>query len=289
MNLKVLVIGTGFLGSHLVKQLKNNKIIVMNTNYQNLDEYSIFLDITNISSIEKLINKFKPNIIINCAAITNVDYLELNPKVGFSINSYGPKNLALICEKNKIKLIHISTDSIFDGREQFYSEEDFPNPINIYSKSKLLGEKLIIENLSNHIIIRTNFFGYHKNNNFLFNFILKNLYEKKEFNGFNDVFFNPLEISNLNDLIIELCNLDFNGIINLASDEVISKYEFGLKIANIFNLDPQLVIKDSIKNFESTAKRPMNTSLSNNKSKKFLKTKTCSLDYSLKKIKKQFF
>ena len=149
--------------------------------------------------------------------------------------------------------------------------------------------KLIIENLSNHIIIRTNFFGYHENNNFLFNFILKNLYEKKEFNGFNDVFFNPLEISNLNDLIIELCNLDFNGIINLASDEVISKYEFGLKIANIFNLDPQLVIKDSIKNFESTAKRPMNTSLSNNKSKKILKTKTCSLDYSLKKIKKQFF
>ena len=152
-----------------------------------------------------------------------------------------------------------------------------------------LGEDFVKNILDDYIIIRTNFYGFHSEENFLFNWVLKNLKNKQPIIGFSDVMFNPLEIRNLINMIYELMNKDFMGIIHLASNEVISKYEFGLKIANIFNLDPQLVIKDSIKNFESTAKRPMNTSLSNNKSKKILKTKTCSLDYSLKKIKKQFF
>lgn len=284
MNKKILVVGTGFLGEKLVKQLKENNFQVLGTSFKKLKNNNIFLDISNLNSIQEVVEKFKPKIIINCAANTNVDLIESDPDAGYLINSFGPKNLAIICHKNKIKLIHISTDSIFDGKEEFYLEEDIPNPINVYSKSKLLGEKLIVENLSDYIIIRTNFFGFHEDGFFLLNSVLKNLHEKKEFNGFDDVFFNPMEISNLNEAIIELCHQDFIGIINLTSDKIISKYQFALNVARIFNLDSQLIKKGSIKDFQFIAKRPINTSLSNLKAKQILKTKIMSIEDSLKKI-----
>jgi len=284
MNKKILVIGTGFLGEKLVKQLKENNFEVLGTSFKKLKNNNIFLDISNLNSIQEAVEKFKPKIIINCAANTDVDLIESDPDTGYLINSFGPKNLAITCHKNKIKLIHISTDSIFDGKQELYLEEDIPNPINVYSKSKLLGEKLIIENLSDYIIIRTNFFGFHKDGNFLLNSILKNLHEKKEFNGFDDVFFNPMEILNLNEAIIELCNQDFTGIINLTSDKIISKYQFALNVARIFNLDSQLIKKGSIKDSQFIAKRPINTSLLNLKAKQILKTKIMSIEDSLKKI-----
>lgn len=282
---KILVVGTGFLGTKLVNQLKKNGYQVISTGFQNLKNDDIFLDIRKLDSIFEILETYKPEIVINCAANTNLDLIESNPDSGYSINSHGPENLAKACQKNKIKLINISTDSLFDGSADLYTERDIPNPINIYSNSKLLGEKLIIENLSNYIIIRTNFFGFNKEGKSLLNSILKTLIAKKEFNGFGDVFFNPVEISNLNKIIIELCNSDFIGTINIASDKIISKYEFAKYVAEIFNLNSQLVKNTSIENFNFRAKRPKNTSLSNFKAKKILKTKIMSIQDSLKKVK----
>ena len=286
MGNKILVVGTGFLGENLIEQYKEKNTCVIGTNYQNLKNDNIFLDITNLDLTKKTIEKLKPDVVINCAANTNLDYIESNSDVGFLINSHGPKNLAKVCHKNKIKLIHISTDSVFDGKKDMsYTEEDIPNPINIYSKSKLMGEKLIMENSSNHIIIRTNFFGFNKNGKFLLNSILKILSKKEKFVGFDDVFFNPLEITNLNEMIIELSNSNFTGIINLASNKVISKYEFAIDVAKIFDLNYELIRSGSIDDFEFIAKRPKNTSLSNIKAKRILKTKIISVQDSLRKIK----
>ena len=289
MENKILVVGTGFLGENLIEQYKEKNTCVIGTNYQNLKNDNIFLDITNLYLTKKTIEKLKPDVVINCAANTNLDYIESNSDAGFLINSNGPKNLAEVCHKNKIKLIHISTDSVFDGKKDMqYTEEDIPNPINIYSKSKLMGEKLIMENLSNHIIIRTNFFGFNIDGKFLLNSILKTLSKKEKFVGFDDVFFNPLEITNLNEMIIELSNSNFTGIINLASDKVISKYQFAMDVAKIFDLNSKLIIKGSIDDFEFIAKRPKNTSLSNRKAKRILKTKIISIQDSLNKIKENY-
>ena len=106
--------------------------------------------------------------------------------------------------------------------------------------------------------------------------------------GFDDVFFNPLEITNLSEMIIELSNSNFTGIINLASDKVISKYQFAMDVAKIFDLNSKLIIKGSIDDFEFIAKRPKNTSLSNRKAKRILKTKIISIQDSLNKIKENY-
>ena len=285
--MKVLVIGTGFLGKCIVEQFKIKNFDVFNTNFQNLKKKQIFLDITKIGTVEKVVKKIEPQLIINCAGSTSVDFLESHPDLGFSINSYGPENLASICNKNKIRLIHISTDSVFDGKNGSYSEEDIPNPINVYSKSKLLGEELVSKNLHNHVNVRTNFFGYNIEGKFLLNTILRTLSENKHFTGFHDVFFNPLEISNLSKMIVELSQKEVTGTINLSSDQIISKYEFALEVAKTFDLNLDLIYKSSVEDFKFIAKRPKNTSLLNSKAKKIMSTKIFSVKESLNRIKKE--
>jgi dTDP-4-dehydrorhamnose reductase len=274
MSKKILVIGKGFLGSNIFSMLNGAKIDVLGTHYQ---KSTPILDIMDPCSIEKITNAFKPDIIINCAALTNLEQIESNSKKAYLVNAYGVKNIADVCKRNKIKMIHISTDSVFDGTQGMYSESDIPNPVNEYAKSKKLGEDFVKNILDDYIIIRTNFYGFNSEENFLFNWVLKNLKNKQPIIGFSDVMFNPLEIRNLINMIYELMNKDFMGIIHLASNEVISKYEFIIEVAKILNLDSELIVKGNIKNSNLIAKRPLNTSLSNQQAKKILKTQPLSL------------
>ena len=134
----LLIIGNGFLGNNLQKNAINQGLNSHLTDYRKSG-----IDIRNISNIEGIINQEKPRIIINCAAISNIDLIENNSDNAFEVNAVGAKNLAIICEKLNLKLVHISTDSVFDGRGKMYTENDLPNPINEYSKSKKMGEDLI--------------------------------------------------------------------------------------------------------------------------------------------------
>ncbi len=282
----ILIIGHGFLGKAI---LGNAKKIGMSCTCASLNPKNreiLKIDITNSDSINEIIMVVKPKCIINCAANVNLDFLEKNPKIAFSVNSHGPQKLAQISKNNKIKFIHISTDGVFAGEKENYEEGSLPNPINIYAKSKALGEKLVMDEYPESIIVRTNFFGFDIDRKFLFNWVLNQLEKKLLITGFNDVIFTPLEIQNLSKMIIELTTINFNGIIHLASDEKISKYEFATKIAEIFNLDKKLIVKGSIEDMKMIAKRPKNTSLLNKKSKLILKTKVCSIKSSLIRIKR---
>ena len=158
-----------------------------------------------------------------------------------------------------------------------YSEEDQACPINEYAKSKKIGEDLVSKANDRFVIVRTNFYGYNDNDKFLFNWVLKNLQNRINFTGFTDVIFNPLEIKNLATMIIELLHLDFVGTLHLSSDEILSKYQFATTIANTLGFDRELVRKGSIKDAGFVSERPLNTSLSNLKAKKLLKTKPLSL------------
>lgn len=281
---KTVIIGCGFLGSKIFTILKNNEKKVIGTNFQKKSDEFKNLDITNFDLVNSFLNKEKPDLVINCAANTNIDYLEKNEKYANLINGVGVENIAKTCKKISSKLIHISTDSVFDGTKGSYKEEDSTNPINVYGKSKLLGEKLLQENLDNFIIIRTNLFGYNHQQRFLLNWILKNLKEQKEFTGFEDIIFNPLEISFLSDLIVKLGNIEYSGIVHLGSDEIISKYDFGCEVADILGFDKKVIKKGSIEHSNLIAKRPKNTSISNLKAKKILKINFPSLKEQILKI-----
>lgn len=271
MTEKILIIGLGFLGNTIFQ--KSTK-----SNMKSFGTHKSDLDISNMELIEKKINEVKPDYIINCAALTNLDQIESDPTNAYVVNAHGAKNLAIVSLKKKIKLIHISTDSVFDGKRGSYKEEDMPNPVNEYAKSKKMGEELVKEISDKHVIVRTNFYGNNSDGKFLFNWVVKNLQQKNPITGFHDVIFSPLEIENLSEMIIELCRNDFFGTIHLSSDNPMSKYEFATTIARKLNYNTSLVRKGSIKEAKFIAQRPLNTSLSNLLAKKILKTQPLSLE-----------
>lgn len=284
---KALVIGSGFLGSHIIKEFQVAGIQTVGTKNKTVKDHDFFIvDVRNISSISDCVLKVKPDLIINCAANVQIDFLEKNPELAYAINSHGAANIAKICQKYKIRMVHISTDGIFDGYKGMYSEEDIPNPINIYAKSKALAEKLVKESVDDCVIVRTNFYGFNQSGKFLFNWVLDTLRQNKQLVGFYDVIFTPLEISNLSRMIFEIAMKNYSGIIHLASNEPISKYQFAINVAESFELNKDLIKRDSVDNHVGyVARRSKNTSLINKKAREILNTPIISLNEWLIKIK----
>jgi len=292
---KFVIFGLGFLGSYVFSEIKSNNFVGLGTNFEHsTNNESMKIDIRKIDFVQKLLENEKPEIVINCVALGKIDFLEKNPEMAYSVNSSGAQNIAVICKKNNIRMIHISTDSVFDGTKNFYTEDESTNPLNVYAKSKILAEQHILNSCNNSVIIRTNFYGYDPNGNWFLNWIIDSLKQGKQLTGYQDIHFNPLEISNLSKLIVELSLTDFTGIIHLSSDQALSKYNFIKKVIEIFDFNPNLLKKgfyttDPRVINRTVAPRPKNTVLSNKLLKTFLKTPLISLDDSLKNIKTTFY
>ena len=214
-----------------------------------------------------------------------IDFIEKNSNDAIQINSIAPEIIAKNCKRNGSRLIHISTDSVFDGNRGMYTEEDTPNPRNIYAKTKLDGEKRISENCNDFAIIRTNFYGISNSGKYLFNNILEKLNTQKNIVGFSDVYFSPLSVENLSQQILDVAESDYNGVIHLGTDTKLSKYEFCSLMAQELGYGEDYVKPDSIDNYSFVAERPKNTSLDNNLSKSIVKHKSINFADWLK-IKK---
>ena len=226
------------------------------------EENSFICDISDNQILNDVLLKVQPNIIINCAAIVNVDQCEEDKEFAFRVNSKVNEVLAL-CNTNKAKLVYISTDSIFNGEKGNYSETDDVEPLNYYAETKLKGEQLILKNNKEALIIRTNIYGFHSEGaqSSLCEWAISNLNENISINGFEDVYFNPLYTKQLAQIVYELIQIDCKGIINVASNNYLSKYEFLIYLCDVFGFDRKLIKKDKIDNFVFKAKRPKNTTL----------------------------
>ena len=170
------------------------------------------------------------------------------------------------CLKNSVlKLVHISTDAVFDGIHGNYSETDLPNPLGVYAKTKLTGEDLVKDN-NLDAIIAVNFYGCsvtgHRS---LSEFFLNNLLRKKPMMGFTDVYFCPLLVNDLVDILLDMVTADLKGIFHTLSSESLTKYDFGSRIANRFNLDQNLIKPVSVMESELKATRSLNLNLQTQK------------------------
>jgi dTDP-4-dehydrorhamnose reductase len=197
------------------------------------------LDISDYSKLNKKIIGFRPDLIINCAAFTKVDLAETMPDTANLINSISVKNLAKICLRESIKLIHISTDFVFDGKKSSpYLETDFPNPISVYGRSKLMGEKNIIRyNLKNSIIIRTSWLYSPFSDNFV-NKIKSKIENRDNFNVVNDQIGSPTCVFDLaKALLLIIPKLKFNRteIFHFSSAGYCSRHELASKINMLIN------------------------------------------------------
>jgi len=266
--MKILVTGkNGQLGKSIQKIITGNE--------KNSEFVFVGREALDLSSQDSIINYFKNNsfdIIINCAAYTLVDKAEKEVELANYINHLAIGKIAEISNKQEIKLIHISTDYIFDGiSEKAYLESDDPRPLNIYGKSKLAGEVAVCEAMQkNAIIIRTSWLYSEHSNNFV-DTILRKAQKFDELSVISDQFSSPTNASDLAKVIIQIINHkkfrnhdQLTQIYHYSSNGVCSWFEFAREILELANIDCQ-VNPIETKDYLTAARRPKYSLLNTDK------------------------
>lgn len=189
------------------------------------------LDITNQDMVMDTVEKFLPDVIVNAAAYTAVDKAESDSKAAMNVNAIGPANLALAANKYNARLIHVSTDYVFDGNaNEPYDEKSETNPLSVYGKTKLDGERLVIQANSKAIIIRTAWVFSEYGNNFV-KTMLKLGREKDSLGIISDQFGCPTYAGDIANAIITMIREKKDiGIYHFCGDEIVSWYEFAQRI-----------------------------------------------------------
>jgi dTDP-4-dehydrorhamnose reductase len=271
---RVLITGTnGMLGKDIYNDLINNDFIVFGVdlikNSILPDQFQRVGDLTEKDFIISVLEEIKPDIIVHCAAIVNLESCQNNKELAYSVHVNVTKCLAQF-KPIRTKLIYISTDSVFDGVKGNYNETDKPNPINYYAESKLEGEKMTKLN-PNHIIIRTNIFGFSTPlRGSLSEWAIKNLQNNKPISGFADVVFNAIYTNHLATIISKLIKIDFKGLINVASINALNKYEFLSLLIKNMGFDQKLISKSLSVDINFAVLRPLITNLNTQRLQKLM-------------------
>ncbi len=215
--------GKGQLGIEIIRQLRDNKLYsLIETDVHNLD-------ITNQKQVLELVRSKKPDVIINCAAFTNVDGCETNEEEAFKVNAIGARNLSAAAFDIGAKMVQVSTDYVFDGTGEAPKREyNRTNPKSVYGSSKELGEVIVRQTNPRHFILRTAWL-YGEGNNFV-RTMLKLAEEKNELNVVNDQFGSPTSTVDLAKCIINLINTESYGTYHATCEGQCSWYDFARKI-----------------------------------------------------------
>jgi len=259
-KLKILVTGSnGQLGQVL------KKISINYSHFSFIFFSKDDMDISNIKLLDKTISDVLPDVIINCAAFTNVVLAEKDFDLANQVNNVSVDYLAKSCSFYKIRLIHISTDFVFDGNNTLpYIETDKPNPINNYGRSKFLGENSIFKyELKNSIILRTSWLYSFSNNNFVTKIVNK-IKEGKDFNINSDEIGSPTSAFDLANAILFCIPKIKNNqteIFHFSNLGYCSRLDFARKISDLLECDLIISRSDS----ETNVKRPKFSPLSTKK------------------------
>ena len=278
---KIVITGSnGLLGQKLVNlfsRIEHFEVVAIsrgtnrNDTAENYTYYTI--DITDRKKLINLLDDVKPDYIMNCAAMTNVDECEKEKEKCDAINVDALKTIIEASVKYNTHLIHISTDFIFDGENGPYAEDDEPNPINYYGLSKLKGEELIAQAKINYTILRT-ILVYGLVDNMSKNNIvswIKNAVENKQtITIVHDQFRMPTLVDDLADACMLAIQNEAYGVYNVSSSELLSIYQLALQVADAFNLDKTYIKSIPTSQLNQPAKRPPITGFILNRSQKKL-------------------
>jgi dTDP-4-dehydrorhamnose reductase len=220
------------------------------------------LDITRKEDVKRLVKEYAPDVIINAAAYTNVDGCETERELSWRVNVDAVKNLIIASRINTSKLIHISTDYVFDGKTGNYDENSTPNPKSFYGKSKLASENAVTSSGINSAIIRTMIiYGTGKNvkPNFAL-WLIDKLRKNEPVKIVTDQFGQPTISDDIAVAILRIVERNCTGLFHVCGSEYVSRYEFAVRLANIFGYDTKLIIPIKTAGLHQDAERPMNSS-----------------------------
>ncbi len=243
------------------------------------------VDITDESRLAKLIADIRPDVILNLAAMTNVDNCERQPEFAHKINVETVNHL--LTHSLDAKFIHISSDYIFDGENGPYTETDPVNPINVYGKNKLESESLVKSYSGSWCIIRTNVvFDYTNFTTASFvKWVVDSLSKNTPINVVDDQWNNPTWTVSMAHALKAVVDQDATGVYNYSGKDWLNRFDFAKMVAAVFDLDPNLISPISTVELDQPAKRPLKSGLITTKIENKLGVKCDALDVCLKQIR----
>jgi dTDP-4-dehydrorhamnose reductase len=286
---RILVTGaSGLLGLNLALKLAENHDVTGVIHQPELNDTPFEVLVTDLSlpgETEWVLEHCLPEVIFHCAAMAIVDDCEKDPTRALSVNADLPGRLARMAAEIGARFIHISTDAVFDGIKGGYREEDAPNPLNAYARTKLAGEIAAMAENPEALIARVNFYGWSlRGTRSLAEYFFNNLSAGKEVRGFTDVMFCPMLVNDLVELLVKMNEKGLTGLYHTVSSEKISKYEFGLALATKFGFDSKLIKPISVNEGGLAAVRSLNLDLDTSKLVKDLGSPTPGIQSGLDKF-----
>lgn len=265
--------GSGLLGRQVVRVAASRHVVVamyFGTSRETVmaDQPTVQwlrVDLRDQQAMETCFNDLRPDVVIHCAAMADVDRCTQDPDGARIMNVRMVEDLVDIANRQAVHVIGISTDSVFNGERSWYAEEDAPEPLSTYAKTKLAGESVVLDRAQRGLVVRTNFFGWtlpgQRMN--LATWIVQALRAGETITGFTDVYFSPLFVTDAAEYIVRLAEAKTTGLLHLAGRTRCSKYDFACRLAQAFGLNQSRIRAGSMTEGATfTARRPRDTSLS---------------------------
>ncbi len=219
------------------------------------------VDLTDMAAVDSVVEELRPDWIVHCAALTDVDRCEDDHNLARLMNAEMPRAVARAAETIDAGVLYVSTDSVFDGETGGYDEDAMTNPLNEYALSRLMGEQEVLSTGGRRVVLRTNLYGWNAlaGKHSLAEWALSCLQEDQHITGFTDVILAPLLVNHLALVILDLIRTDANGLYHAGTSDHCSKYEFVRWLAQVFGLDESLVSAGVLDGVGFRATRPRST------------------------------
>ncbi|MFM8319531.1 MAG: SDR family oxidoreductase [Chloroflexota bacterium] len=264
---RILITGaSGLLGLSTALEACDEHTVIGQVNSRTLNTtqfQTVPADLLAPGAVQRLLDRAQPDWVIHCAALANLEACEADPARARELNTEVPRLLAQHVARGGARLLHVSTDAVFDGLRGGYTEQDAPNPLSVYARTKLDGERAVAQADPSAIIARVNLFGWSASGKrSLAEFFFNNLSAGRPVKGFTDVYFCPLLVNHAGQLFLQMLEHRLRGLYHVVSADCLSKYDFGLAIARRFGLDETLIAPASVLDGGLTAARSPKLTLS---------------------------
>lgn len=243
---RALVLGaSGFLGSNVVLALRGTHDVVahVGTGRPPTGAAVVRADLADVAAVPGLVEDVRPDLVVNCAALADVDRCEVDRDRSVALNVALPEALARACATVGTALVHVSTDAVFDGAGGPYREDDPPRPLSAYGLDKRAGEEAVLAAAPGALVARTNIVGWSPSGRrSLLEFFHDRLAAGATAPGFTDILFRPLPVQWFWPVCAALITAGRTGVVHATGPELVSKHDFGRRVATAFGLDPDLVL-----------------------------------------------
>ncbi len=276
---RVLIIGaSGFVGKKTFSVMRSAGFEVFGTGNSRVSEGFLKLDCNNKDQIKEIFDKVKPEVVIDSHGLVSPDQCEKNKEEAYKVNVDGTRNLVEASRAAGSKFVYISTDYVFDRKDKIYREMDLVNPLNIYGKTKAEAERIVLAYPNSLVLRVSTIYGYNDKNdksNFA-KFVYMALKEGKQIRCITDQWTCPTFIDDIAASIIILLDKNRTGIYHVVAPEFLSRYDFAMKVAEVFGLDSKSISPAKTADMNFIALRPLMLNLSVKKlESEGLKTSNC--------------